>query len=141
MAKTAFSEWKKAVSELLTGAEDYLRREGYETDSGALTVLLCDDAAVTALNRDFRGKDKPTNVLSFPSDEKGYLGDIAISLPTCEREAVTRQKPLPHHMAHLVVHGYLHLLGFDHEDDGEAEEMEALETAILAARHIPDPYC
>lgn len=111
-----------------------------------LTVLFADDARVQELNRDFLGKDKPTNVLSFPaSDEAGepgseMLGDIVLARETVEREAAEQRKPLEAHIAHLVVHGFLHLLGYDHEDDEEAEEMEALETRILANLDIADPY-
>ncbi len=111
-----------------------------------LTVLFADNARVQELNRDFLGKDKPTNVLSFPaSDEAGepgveMLGDIILARETVEREAVEQDKPLEAHIAHLIVHGFLHLLGYDHEDEEEAEEMEALETRILANLGIADPY-
>jgi probable rRNA maturation factor len=114
--------------------------------AGEVSVLLADDAAVKALNRDWRGIDKPTNVLSFPaaaSNPAGVpalIGDIAIAFETLEREAGAENKPLLHHLAHLAVHGYLHLLGYDHQTDSEAETMEALEREILAAMRIPDPY-
>ena len=113
---------------------------------GEVSVLLADDGAVQALNRDWRGIDKPTNVLSFPSAAPktagvpALLGDIAIVFETLEREARAEAKPLLHHLAHLAVHGYLHLLGYDHQTDSEAEAMEALEREILAAMRIPDPY-
>lgn len=140
MAKPEFQAWRRSVQALLAQAGLYLHEAGYDADGGACTVLLCDDSAITALNRDFRGKDRPTNVLSFPSDEKGYLGDIAIALPTCVREAEAQGKAIADHMAHLTLHGYLHLLGFDHMDDAGAEEMERLEAAILARQGIADPY-
>lgn len=111
-----------------------------------LTVLFADDARVQELNRDFLGKDKPTNVLSFPASDEAsepdteLLGDIILARETVEREAIEQAKPLEAHIAHLVVHGFLHLLGYDHEDDEEAEEMEALETLILANLEIADPY-
>lgn len=115
--------------------------------AGEMSVLLSDDAAVKALNRDWRKIDKPTNVLSFPAAETpqaagvpALLGDIAIAFETLEREAREEDKPFLHHLAHLAVHGYLHLLGYDHETDSEAEAMEALEREILAAMRIPDPY-
>lgn len=113
---------------------------------GDVSVLLADDAAVQALNRDWRRIDKPTNVLSFPATPaKGpgipaLLGDIAIAFETLDREARAEGKPFLHHLAHLAVHGYLHLLGYDHQTDSEAEAMEALEREILAAMRIPDPY-
>lgn len=113
--------------------------------AGDLTVLLADDAGVRVLNRDYRGLDKPTNVLSFPAaalpgDPAPALGDIALAYETCAREAVEEGKTLADHLAHLVVHGVLHLLGHDHETDADAERMEALETAILAGLGIADPY-
>jgi probable rRNA maturation factor len=114
--------------------------------AGEMSVLLADDAAVKALNRGWRGIDKPTNVLSFPAAAPksagvpALLGDIAIAFETLEREAREEDKPFLHHLAHLAVHGYLHLLGYDHQTDSEAEAMEALEREILAAMRIPDPY-
>ena len=94
------------------------------------------------LNRDFRGKDKPTNVLSFPApaNPEGHLGDIAIAYGVTAREAETAGKSLADHATHLAVHGVLHLLGYDHETDAEAEVMEPLEDAILAELGIADPY-
>jgi probable rRNA maturation factor len=114
--------------------------------AGEVSVLLTDDAAVQALNRDWRGIDKPTNVLSFPAaapkaaGAPRLLGDIAIAFETLEHEAKAEKKPFLHHLAHLAVHGYLHLLGYDHQTDSEAEAMEALEREILAAMRIPNPY-
>lgn len=112
---------------------------------GEISVLLSDDEAVRALNRDWRDIDKPTNVLSFPAAEQPaglppMLGDIAIAYETLAREAKEEGKPILHHLAHLVVHGYLHLMGYDHLTDSEAEAMEALERDILRAMRIPDPY-
>ncbi len=117
--------------------------------TGPVTVLLADDATLRALNRDFRGKDAATNVLSFPAGPRPPglpehapwpLGDLAIALETCLREAAAEGKPSAHHLTHLVVHGTLHLLGHDHEDPAEAEIMEGLERRILAGLGIPDPY-
>jgi len=115
-----------------------------------VSVLLCDDAAIAALNARWRGHEGPTNVLSFPAphgegvvhgaDRPTPLGDIAIAYETTAREAADHGKPLPHHLAHLAVHGFLHLLGYDHELEGEAERMERLERDILAEIGIPDPY-
>jgi probable rRNA maturation factor len=114
--------------------------------SGEVSVLLADDVAVKALNRDWRGIDKPTNVLSFPAPAPkatgvpALLGDIAVAFEVLEREAREEKKPFLHHLAHLAVHGYLHLIGYDHQTDSEAEAMEALEREILADMRIPDPY-
>jgi probable rRNA maturation factor len=109
-------------------------------DAAKLTVLLTGDANVKALNKQHRGKDKPTNVLSFPSADPDYLGDIAIAYGVTAREAVEAERPLANHAIHLAVHGVLHLLGYDHETPREADAMEALETEILAEMGIPDPY-
>jgi probable rRNA maturation factor len=115
-----------------------------------IAVMLTDDDGIRLLNRNWRGLDKPTNVLSFPAlqptgpvsedDPPRMLGDIAIAYQTMRREADEAGKPFDHHLSHLTVHGFLHLVGYDHERDGEAEEMEALETEILAQLGIPDPY-
>jgi probable rRNA maturation factor len=112
---------------------------------GEVSLLLADDAAVRALNREWRGIDKPTNVLSFsaakqPPGSPPLLGDIAIAYETLAREAENEGKPFLHHLAHLAVHGYLHLMGYDHQADSEAEAMEALERDILRSLRIPDPY-
>lgn len=111
-------------------------------DGGAITVLLTDDESVRDLNARFRGKDKPTNVLSFPAPQnpEGHLGDIALAFGVCAREATEQGKPLAHHLQHLVAHGVLHLVGYDHETDAEAEQMEGLERVILAELGVPDPY-
>ena len=109
-----------------------------------LAVLLTDDASVRRLNAQWRHVDKPTNVLSFPSAHQqgpvASLGDIAIAYETTAREAEEEHKPFPNHLAHLAVHGLLHLLGYDHDNDGDAEKMEGLERVILARLGIPDPY-
>jgi probable rRNA maturation factor len=112
----------------------------------AATLLLTDDAAIRELNRTWRGHDKATNVLSFPSDspalpgEPRHLGDIALSYETLAREAGEEGKSLPDHAAHLVVHGILHLLGQDHTDEADAEAMERVEVAALARIGVADPY-
>lgn len=114
-----------------------------------LSLVLADDATVQALNRDYRGKDRPTNVLSFPAwagddlsipGEPVALGDVVLALETVLAEAAAHGKPPADHLAHLTVHGVLHLLGHDHEAEAEAAEMEALEVRILAGLGIPDPY-
>jgi len=107
----------------------------------ALAVLLTDDAAIRKLNAAWRGVDQPTNVLSFPAPaDHGPLGDIAVAYETTAREADAEGKPLAHHLAHLAVHGFLHLSGYDHQTDGEAEAMERLEREILGPLGVPDPY-
>jgi probable rRNA maturation factor len=109
---------------------------------GELTILLANDDRLKALNEKFRGKSAPTNVLSFESSSRGdgYLGDIAIAFGVTSREAAAAEKPLSHHAAHLVVHGVLHLLGYDHEIEADARVMEALEVDVLAKMGIGDPY-
>ena len=112
--------------------------------------MLTDDAGIRTLNSNWRGIDKPTNVLSFPAlqptgpsgpdDAPRMLGDIAIAYETTRQEADDEQKPFDHHLSHLAVHGFLHLIGYDHENDDDAEAMETLEQEILAQLGIPDPY-
>lgn len=109
---------------------------------GEVSVLLADDAAVRDLNRDWRKIDKPTNVLSFPAAKAGgaLIGDIAIAYETVQREAAAERKDFLHHLAHLAVHGFLHLMGYDHQTDSQAETMEGVERAALARLDIADPY-
>jgi probable rRNA maturation factor len=121
-----------------------------DTGEAELAIMLTDDPGIRTLNSNWRGIDKPTNVLSFPAlqpaggrepdDAPRMLGDIAIAYETTRREADEEQKPFNHHLSHLAVHGFLHLVGYDHETDGEAEAMESLEREILATLGIPDPY-
>lgn len=109
-----------------------------------LTLVLTDDAEAHALNRTWRGKNAPTNVLSFPAGagiaDPGLLGDVVLAYETIAREAREQNLPLQDHLAHLVVHGVLHLLGFDHESDADAEQMEALERRVLTSLGIANPY-
>lgn len=105
-----------------------------------VSILFTDDAAIRTLNARWRGQDRPTNVLSFPQPGGPLLGDIALAAETVRREAALAHKSLNDHIAHLIVHGFFHLLGQDHEEDEEAERMEALERAALARIAIDDPY-
>jgi probable rRNA maturation factor len=132
---------------VLRAARAALAQGGADVRAGAeLCVLLTDDAAIRGLNKGWRGKDKPTNVLSFPActpsdlPTSPALGDVVVAWETLAREAADEGKPMAHHLAHLVVHGVLHLLGHDHETTDQAETMEALEIRILAGMGIPDPY-
>ncbi|WP_411890169.1 rRNA maturation RNase YbeY [Yoonia sp. SDW83-1] len=144
-----------ALARMATDAT--LTRLGLEPSVFEISILACDDARIAALNADFRGKQKATNVLSWPSDERAAavdgemplapqpgqddeLGDIAIAYDTCAREAAVAGKSLQDHTIHLLVHGTLHLLGFDHERDRDATLMEGLETEILGKLGISDPY-
>jgi probable rRNA maturation factor len=127
---------------------------GLDPDVLEISLLACDDARIAALNADFRGKPMPTNVLSWPSEERAALGDgepprppaddelgdIAIAYDTCLREAAEQGKPFDDHVIHLIVHGVLHLLGYDHMRDRDATLMEGLEVAILGKLGLPDPY-
>jgi probable rRNA maturation factor len=126
--------------------------ESVDADTGdaELAVMLTDDSGIRTLNANWRGIDKPTNVLSFPAlqpaagqepdDAPRMLGDIAIAYQTVRREADDERKPFAHHLSHLAVHGFLHLVGYDHDKDDEAEAMEEVERQILAGLGIPDPY-
>ncbi len=149
--------WPQAIDweALATRAVTALCRVAPELANARLSasLLLSDDAEVHVLNHEWRGKDKPTNVLSFPMLERDellalapegppeLLGDIALALETCAREAADKGVPLEHHAAHLVVHGLLHLAGHDHvESDEDAAAMEALEIKALALMGVADPY-
>ena len=116
-----------------------------EGDEVEMTVRIVDEAESHELNLTYRGKDRPTNVLSFPFEcpdevELPLLGDLVICRQVVEREAAEQEKPLSAHWAHMVVHGCLHLLGYDHIEDDEAEEMESLETQIMQGLGFDDPY-
>ena len=144
-------EWENLARRAAAAAEQVAPELGNERVS--VSLLFTSDEEVHALNRKWRQRDKPTNVLSFPMLGRGelralaaegppvMLGDVALACETCVREAAEKQVPLEHHAAHLIVHGLLHLAGHDHEMSGEdAEEMEALETKALALLGIGNPY-
>lgn len=138
------------ASPLWQGHDELLTRAlaaaaAHQGASGAVSLLLGDDATIAQLNHQFRGKDGPTNVLSFPpahlgEGAEGFLGDIALAAETIVEEANFQGKRFENHAAHLVVHGFLHLLGYDHENPADAEAMEAREREILASLGIEDPY-
>jgi probable rRNA maturation factor len=111
------------------------------TTDGEVSVVLTDDAAIRTLNRDWRKIDKPTNVLSFPAPKgASMLGDIVIAFETLEQECTEEDRIFLGHLAHLTVHGFLHLIGYDHQNDAQADEMEALESKIMTLMKLPDPY-
>ena len=137
--------WRVAeplAGELAEAAAAAALAHNLQKDRVELVILLTGDDEVRLLNERFRGKDAATNVLSFPAPETavGQLGDIALGHGVCSREAAEQGKPLAHHLQHLTVHGVLHLLGYDHQLDAEADSMEALERVILAELGVPDPY-
>ncbi len=136
--------WRKArgLSARLRAAAELALRRGRARKDATLTVLLTDDAALKALNHDFRGKNTPTNVLSFPApaNDEAYLGDVALAYDVTLTEARAAGKRFADHATHLVIHGVLHLLGFDHVRGADARVMEPLETRILAELGIADPY-
>ena len=135
------SEAERIVSSSVGACEAKLSRVD---DDAEISVVLCDDAEIRRLNRQWRGKDSATNVLSFPSPpgpgRQRHLGDIVIAFETVAREASEEAKTFGAHLAHMVVHGYLHLVGYDHENEADAEIMEGLEGEILAELGVEDPY-
>lgn len=114
---------------------------GTSTKGAELAIVLTDDSGIRSLNRDWRGIDKATNVLSFPANNAaGHLGDVVLAFETIAREAKSERKPFAHHLAHLAIHGFLHLVGYDHERSKDAVAMERTESEILRQLAIPDPY-
>ncbi|MBN8533475.1 MAG: rRNA maturation RNase YbeY [Rhizobiales bacterium] len=141
--------WKRLPEAKKTARSAAQAALKFEKRKGEATILLTDDAAMRRLNASFRGKDKPTNVLSFPAapsspGNKGaeslFLGDIALGYETCAAEALAEGKSLGDHLSHLVVHGLLHLMGYDHETEAQALQMEGRERAVLAMLGVADPY-
>jgi probable rRNA maturation factor len=151
------SRWEAAglAKHAERGIAATLAHLGMDPEAWDVVVMGCDDERIAELNADFRGKRQATNVLSWPSEERGAaregetppapmgdpeLGDIAMSYDTCRREAEAGGKPLAEHALHLLVHGTLHLLGYDHVREADGDLMEAVETAILGKLGVPDPY-
>lgn len=151
------ARWVNLLPIAEAACEAALNGVGLDASAYEISLLACDDARITALNADFRQKGGATNVLSWPSEERGAiadgempvpptlpmdaeLGDIAISFDTCAREAADAGIPFDHHVTHLIVHGTLHLLGFDHVRDADGTLMEGFESEILGKLDIPDPY-
>ena len=135
--------WSEALSDidgLCAKAISAARAAAGIDQKAELSIALMDDKAIQALNRDYRAKDAPTNVLSFPAHHPDMFGDIALSLETLEREALARSIALSAHFTHLIIHGFLHLCGHDHVKDDEAQIMEGLEIKALAALDLPSPY-
>ena len=135
--------WREAMPDAVSIAENCQRAAAAFEPAAAreTALLLCDDAAIKALNARFRQKDRPTNVLSFPSGEaKGFLGDIALARETCVAEAAEKGVALRDHAAHLIIRAKLHLTGYDHQAEEEAAAMESRETEILAPMGVADPY-
>jgi probable rRNA maturation factor len=133
--------WKTALADV-EGVVNRAATAALGSVEGDVVILLADDATVQDLNARFRQKDRPTNVLSFPAAESAFphLGDVILGYDYCAAEAVAQSKTLADHVSHLVVHGVLHLMGYDHVEDDEAEEMEGEERVILAGLGVADPY-
>jgi probable rRNA maturation factor len=129
--------WKEKISCALEKTAEHLGKDFSGTE---VSVVFSSDRQVQNLNKTFRHKDNPTNVLSFPSEESGELGDIILAYETVMQEAEMRGISPLHHTLHLIIHGFLHLLGYDHEKEDEAQEMENLEIRILKDLHINNPY-
>jgi len=137
--------WTAALPEaaaLAAAAAEAALRHAGDAEPGDVAILLADDAAIQALNARFRQQDRATNVLSFPAapGSLGQAGDVALAFGVCAREAAEQAKPLADHLRHLVIHGVLHLMGYDHQSEDQAEAMERLERDLLAALGVPDPY-
>jgi probable rRNA maturation factor len=151
----ASSRWNKAPHAARLVRRTIAAAAPVRARNAELSVILTSDRATASLNRQWRGQDKPTNVLSFPTPKRAskhasrravargaprHLGDIVIAYETAAAEARAERKPFDHHLAHLAVHGFLHLLGYDHESHAQAEAMERRERRILARLGVPDPY-
>ena len=141
----ASARWRKAPRAMRLVRRTIAAAAPAAARNAELSVILTSNRAIRVLNRRWRGHDKPTNVLSFPAPAPGrgaprHLGDVVIAYETAAAEARAERKPFDHHLAHLAVHGFLHLLGYDHEQHADAEAMEQAERDILRRLAIPDPY-
>ena len=138
---TPWSEAVPDIKALAFIAVDQVMQELETPKLGELSLAFINDAEIQTLNRDYRGKDTPTNVLSFPDNGPApLLGDIVLAFETIQREAAEKSVSLHHHLSHLIIHGFLHLQGYDHETEAAATQMEALEIKALAALNIDNPY-
>ena len=129
--------WQEEVASALEKTAQKLNKDFSPQE---VNIVLTDDAEIQALNKTFRKLDKPTNVLSFPSGDEESLGDIVLAYETVVREAIQDATSPLHHTLHLIIHGFLHLLGYDHDAEEEAQEMEGLEIQILSTLNIANPY-
>lgn len=129
--------WQEEISYALAKATEILENDLSDKE---LSIVLADDKTLQELNKTYRQKDKPTNVLSFPSEEEGELGDIILAYETIMKESAENDVSLLHHTLHLIIHGFLHLLGYDHQEETEAEHMEQMEILILKHLNVSNPY-
>jgi probable rRNA maturation factor len=149
------TDWQTVCEKAVEAALDVLPMGGFAAAPGAISVSIrfADNAEVHALNRDYRGKDYATNILSFPMLDRVeldrmaianvpeiMLGDMILAYEVCAAEAAEKAIPLPRHVSHLIIHGTLHLFGYDHQDDTEADTMEGMEVKALASIGLPNPY-
>ena len=137
-----FEDWAESLADIEVIATQAVAQTLKALGSpklGELSIALVGDTDIQTLNREYRHKDKPTNVLSFPQDGL-LLGDIVLALETITREATEKSISFEHHVTHLIIHGFLHLQGYDHQTETDSAEMEALEIAALAALNIDNPY-
>lgn len=135
--------WEKQIKDLQAFCDAICNKvlNGFDVQNPVIAILFTNDEKMQSLNKLWRNIDKPTNVLSFPNIDTDFvLGDIALGYEYCENEAKLQNKSFENHLTHLIIHGVLHLLGYDHIDENEAEEMESLEKEILATLGISDPY-
>lgn len=129
--------WKEEILYAFAKATEILEKDLSDKE---LSIVFADDKTLQELNKTYRQKDKPTNVLSFPSEEEEELGDIILAYETIIKESAENSISLLHHVLHLIIHGFLHLLGYDHQEEAEAKHMEQTEILILKHLNISNPY-